>query len=60
MKLKYNGEGFLYGVPARDLTDEEVQKYGGEKLLLAAGIYTKETSKPEPKPVKKEADNGRN
>jgi hypothetical protein len=60
MTLKYNGEGFLYGIPARDLTDEEVQQYGGEKFLLSLGIYTKETGKPEPNPVKKEAKDGRN
>ena len=56
--LKYIGDSFYYGVPARDLTDEEVEKYGGEKFLLSLGIYAKELpTKPEKKPVK-EADNG--
>lgn len=33
--LKYVGNGFaLPGVPARDLTDEEVEAAGGEAFLL--------------------------
>jgi hypothetical protein len=33
--LKYIGNGFaLPGVPARDLTDEEVEAAGGEAFLL--------------------------
>ncbi len=54
--LKYNGNGFLPGIPARDLTDEEVEFFG-EKELLATGLY----SKPEqPKEEKKEVKHGRN
>lgn len=55
--LKYKGGGFRDGIPARDLTDEEVEKYGGKKLLLDTGLYeevekapsTKKTSKTEEK-----------
>ena len=37
--MKYIGNGnFLPDVPARDLTKEEVKKYGKEKLL-ASGLY---------------------
>lgn len=39
MTLKYVGDGFLAGVPARDLTDEEAAQYGGEKALVASGLY---------------------
>lgn len=37
--LRYRGAGFVLGVPARDLTDEEVKAAGGEKALLATGLY---------------------
>ena len=36
--LKYVGNGWIHGVPARDLTDEEVKKYG-KKQLLESGLY---------------------
>jgi hypothetical protein len=40
MTLTYVGAGaFLPGVPARNLTDEEVQMYGGREALLASGLY---------------------
>ena len=44
MSLIYTGGGFggsLPNVPARDLTDEEVKQHGGEKELLASGLYEK-------------------
>jgi hypothetical protein len=47
--LKYSGDGFLVGVPARDLTDEEVKAAGGEKRLLASGLYVKPEAPKEPK-----------
>jgi hypothetical protein len=53
--LKYNGSGYYPGIPTRDLTDEEVEKYGGEKFLLSLKIYEK-VKEPVKKPVK-EADN---
>jgi hypothetical protein len=34
----YKGGGYLAGVPARDLTIEEAEKHGVEKLL-ASGLY---------------------
>ncbi len=43
-KLKYTGGGFkgaLPGIPGRDLTAEEVEKFGGEKALLESGLYEK-------------------
>lgn len=47
MKLKYIGDGFLPGVPARDLTEDEVKEFGGLKVLLASGLYEKaEDEKP--------------
>ena len=48
--LKYIGNGFIPGIPARDLSDEEVKKYGGEKLLISTGLF----EKPKPKKEKKE------
>ncbi len=39
--LKYIGDGsFLVGIPARDLTSDEVKTYN-EKLLLDSGLYAK-------------------
>lgn len=37
--LKYVGNGWMHNVPARDLSDEEVIRYGGLKFLLSTGIY---------------------
>ncbi len=56
--LKYNGKGYYPGVPTRDLTDEEVEKYGGEKFLLSISPKIYEKEKPVKKPVK-EINNGR-
>lgn len=39
--LKYIGKGFVPGIPARDLKDDEVKKYGGAKFLLSTGLYEK-------------------
>jgi hypothetical protein len=37
--LKYIGDGFSkIGIPARDLTAEEVEEFG-EEYLLATGLY---------------------
>ena len=38
--LHYLGGGFLPGVPARDLTPLEVERYGRD-ILLATGLYVK-------------------
>lgn len=37
--LVYVGDGFLPGVPARDLSADEVELYGGVEALLATGLY---------------------
>jgi hypothetical protein len=40
--MRYTGGGYggsLPGVPARDLSDEEVQQHGGIKALQATGLY---------------------
>lgn len=42
--MKYKGNGFLQGVPARDLTDDEVKLYGF-KRLLDSGLYEEERKK---------------
>lgn len=39
--LKWKGTGFLPGIPARDLTDQEVEEFGGEKYLVGTGLYEK-------------------
>ena len=39
MGLRYTGRGFLPGFPARDLTDEEVEQWGGRDALTATGAY---------------------
>jgi hypothetical protein len=36
--LKYVGGGFLRGVPARNLSDEEVKRFGKVRLLKS-GLY---------------------
>lgn len=41
IKLVYTGHGFVPGIPARDLTGEEVEQYGGEKYLIETGQYSK-------------------
>ena len=37
-KLKYLGGGFLPGVPSRDLSSEEANRFGVERLI-ASGLY---------------------
>jgi len=40
--MRYTGGGCggsLPGVPARDLSDEEVKQHGGAKVLQATGLY---------------------
>lgn len=36
----------LPGIPARDLSSEEVAAHGGEAFLLSSGIYKKAKSAP--------------
>jgi hypothetical protein len=45
MGLRYVGHGnWLDGIPARDLTDEEVAQHGGETALLASGLYERDVN----------------
>jgi hypothetical protein len=39
--LGYIGNDFIPGIPARDLTEEEVEEYGGEEYLVKTGLYKK-------------------
>lgn len=53
--LKYIGKGsFIFGVPARDLSEAEARKHGVKKLL-ESGLYTRPTKKPKPAENKLEA-----
>lgn len=45
--LVYIGRGaFLPGIPARNLDEAEVKAHGGEKALVASGLYEAPPSKP--------------
>lgn len=37
---KYIGNGFIDGIPARNLSDEEARKYG-VRQLVESGLYIK-------------------
>ena len=63
-KMKYTGNGFKVGVPARDLSAEEVAHFGRE-YLLSLGLYEDATppkqieaekKKPEPRWDKAKTD----
>jgi hypothetical protein len=56
IKLKYTGKGYRPNIPARDLTADEVERYGGEEFLLKTGLYEK--TKPK-KAKKNEVKNAR-
>lgn len=50
--LSYVGDGYLNGVPARDLTADEIEERGLKPAdLIKSGLYVV----AEPKPAKKEA-----
>lgn len=59
MGLRYTGGGhggFLPGVPARDLTDAEVEALGGEAVLVKTGLYAPfEAKRATPTPANKRA-----
>ncbi len=42
MKLKYIGNSFIPDIPARDLSDEEVERLGGAAALIATGLYAED------------------
>ena len=46
--LKYIGWGFLPGIPARDLSAEDVERYSDKDALIATGLYA-EPEKPKRK-----------
>lgn len=47
--MKYIGvDKSLPNIPARDLTDEEVKKFG-RRFLLASGLYEEDKPKQKPK-----------
>jgi hypothetical protein len=48
MKFIGDGKRIVPGVPPRDLTTAEVEKFG-EKLLLETGLYEKQKPKPKGK-----------
>ena len=50
----YKGKGFLVKVPARDLSKEEVEKYG-RGVLLDTGLYA-EPEPPKPRRVIRKAE----
>lgn len=64
-KMRYKpGSGFYVGVPSRDLSAEEVKRYGRE-FLLSLGLYEEinppkpkaaEEPEPEPKPIEAEIE----
>lgn len=62
MTLTYIGDGFLPGVPARNLTEAEVETFGGAPALLASGLYAEAggpealEAAPAPKKAAKSAD----
>jgi hypothetical protein len=43
--LRYVGQSAIFGVPARDLSQEEARIHG-ERRLLASGLYIKKASTP--------------
>lgn len=46
MSLIYIGRGdWIPGIPARDLSDEEVERHGRERLL-ASGLYEEPAGEP--------------
>jgi len=61
MGLKWRGLGTLYGVPGRDLSEEEAARFGKSRLL-ASGLYEKIKEKkaaPVEKAAAREEENAR-
>lgn len=57
--LLYIGGGFIPGVPARSLTAEEVDQYGGEQRLLKSRVYKRPSEQLESEEPKQEVKHGR-
>ena len=47
--MKWKGNGFYVNVPARDLSAEEVERFGRD-FLLSLGLY-EEIEQPKPKRI---------
>lgn len=64
MVLKYTGarqgreDLSVAGIPAHNLSDEEVSEYGGEALILATGLYEKAGEKASKKVTQNKAQKG--
>lgn len=54
--MRWNGKGFLPGIPARDLTNEEVERFGGEEALEETGLYERTEPKRRPQRLRGDAD----
>jgi len=50
MGLVWLGQASLPGVPARDLSADEARRYGGERRLIATGLYRREMKESAPAP----------
>ena len=50
----HKGVQGLPGIPARDLSQVEVVRYGGEKALLGTGLYERVAVEKPTKPAKAE------
>ncbi len=55
-KLKYIGSGAIPGIPARDLTAEEVIEHGGVDTLVATGLYAPPNTRPKKKRISKKKE----
>ena len=51
--VKYVGTGFLPGVPARDMTNDEAREYNISRLLKS-GLYQIQRPKRQPRKVEAE------
>jgi len=59
IKMRYTGKGFSFqGIPARDLSADEVEKIGKEKIL-ASGLYEEVKPKSASKGKKKISGDGK-
>ena len=50
MALRYRGGGYIIGIPARDLTDDEVAQHGGAEYLVGTGLYLADPASPAAEP----------
>ncbi len=55
-KMKYIGKAWKRGIPARNLSAEEVEKYGGVELLTKSGLYEEIKEKKYTPKIKEEPE----